>query len=436
MQLNRDMPVRGALAALTAALLGHSGTASAEPTHTETSFLVYSESQRVTAGEAVFRIRRPLSEPYALRLNLQVDGLTGASPNGATPSRQPQTFTRPSGNGSFTVAPGETPLDPEFRDKRFALDAELSRVLDRMTSLTLGGHGSVESDYSSFGITSGITRDFNRKNTTIGLSGSIAFDVARPAGGSHIPFTPMVLPSEGGNDDGNDRKDDDDEESEAGYEPKNVYDLVFGISQVIDRRTIIRLNYSFDRSSGYLTDPYKLITVVQGRSSPDPGEPLDYVYEGRPASRNKNAVYAQFLRYIGGSVFDLSFRHFWDDWGITSQTVDFFWELPVGRRMTLQPHGRWYRQSQANFYRAFLEEGAPFPEYASADARLAKFDAFTYGLKYTLPVFNGSHLSATAEYYYQKGDSSPPEAFGSLRGYDLFPELKALMLRIGFSHDL
>ena len=158
MQLNRDIPVRGVLTALTAALLGHSGVASAEPIHADASFLVYSESERVTAGEAMFRFRRQMTESYGLGLNIQVDALSGASPSGATPSKEPQTFTSPSGNSNYIVDPGEIPLDPSFRDSRVAVDGELTRALNRTTSLTLGGRGSFEYDYTSFGISSGITR--------------------------------------------------------------------------------------------------------------------------------------------------------------------------------------------------------------------------------------------------------------------------------------
>jgi len=438
-QLNRDTSVRGALAALTAALLGHTGAVAAGSGRTETSFLLYSESQRVTAGEGVFSYQRQLSERNVLHLNIQLDGLTGAPPNGATPSNNIQTFTRPSGQESFSVQPGEIPLDPGFHDTRLALDGGLTRQLDRLTKLNYGGHLSLESDYTSFGLTSGITRDLNRRNTTIGISGSISADAARPKGGSHDPFSSVDMSTGSGEHDGRGGErelEDDGGEVATGYEPKTVYDLVLGVSQVINRSTIIRLNYSIDHASGHLNDPYKILSVVQGPESDDPGEPLDYVYENRPSTRNKQAVYTELLRYLGGTTLDLSYRHFWDDWGVMSKTIDFFWDFPLGHDRSLQPHVRWYSQTQADFYRPFLQDGLPFPQYASADARLAKFDAFTYGLKYTLPVMEGSHLSATAEYYYQKGDSSPPEAFGSLRGFDLFPEVKALMLRIGYSHDL
>ena len=41
----------------------------------------------------------------------------------------------------------------------------------------------------------------------------------------------------------------------------------------------------------------------------------------------------------------------------------------------------YYHQSAADFYTRFLVDGDPLPEHASADHRLAEFDAVTYGVK-------------------------------------------------------
>jgi len=159
------------------------------------------------------------------------------------------------------------------------------------------------------------------------------------------------------------------------------------------------------------------------------------VHERRPSSRNKNAMYGQVRRYFSGNTIDLSYRYFWDDWGITSHTVDAYYQWQTKSGRGVQPHIRWYRQNQADFYRPFLVQGVPFPQYASADSRLAKFDALTLGLQYTLPLNTISRLNISGEYYTQLGDRSPPEAFGSLKGLDLLPKMNALMLRVGYARS-
>ena len=75
------------------------------------------------------------------------------------------------------------------------------------------------------------------------------------------------------------------------------------------------------------------------------------------------------------------------------------------------------------------------PANASADYRLAPFHALTLGLQYLFPVARGSHFSVGAEYYSQVGDLSPPQSMGVLSQYKLFPDMDAVMIRVGFSHD-
>lgn len=431
MQLNSQKSIRGAVAAITAGLLGSVGSATAADTsRQEANLLLYSETNRVTALEGVYGISKQLNNGYIVGLRLTYDGLTGATPNGAIPARSAQTFTRPSGRAAFTAPAGQLPLDPSFRDNRIAGDATMSIPVDRFTSFTFGAHLSLEHDYSSIGVNTGLSRDLFNKNTTIGVSGSYSHDVTSAVGGAPTPFSSLksVTPSNG--------------ESEGvprvhhPGKPKEVLDAVVSLTQILDRRTLFRANYSFDRSSGYQTDPYKVLSLVAADTSAVAGDPVDYIYENRPNLRNKNAVYAEVRRYIGGSTLGLSYRYFWDDWGIKSHTADIVLRLKLWRDKALEPHFRWYHQTGADFFHPFLVQGVAFPTYASADTRLAAFDALTFGLKYLFPIGAGMQFGVGAEYYTQIGDRSPPEAFGSLRGLDLFPQMNALMLRIGFERGL
>ena len=431
MQLGAHRPIRTAVTVFTATLLGSGTVAASGSGKIDSSLLIYSESGRVKVAEGVLDLSRNLSERRSVGLRLTLDALTGASPNGATPSNHIQTFTGPSGGSSYVANPGETPLDDTFSDQRVALDGSLRESLNRITFLNVGGHLSWEHDYSSFGVNSGITREFNRRNTTLGVSAAYTHDIVRPAGGAPDPLTSMPPPSNDG------EGEEEDEGGEAGPgEGKDVFDVVAGVSQILGRNTIARLDYSLSRSSGYLNDPYKILSVVQDENSAAPGEPSDYLYERRPDTRNKQALFSELRRYIAGSTLDLSYRYFWDDWGITSHTADVFLRLPVRGDHAIEPHFRWYRQSEADFYNAYLVGGQAVPNYASADSRLAAFDAVTYGLTYSLPVDAGSRLSLSAEYYTQIGDRGPPDAIGILRQYDLFPALDVFMVRIGFSHEL
>ena len=431
MQLKQDRSIRGAIAALAAALVGHAVPAGAQTNQTDATLMLYNEANRITAAEALVSYRKLLPNLNTVRLNLTYDGLTGASPNGATPSHSPQTFTRPSGNSVTTIPAGEIPLDPGFKDYRIGADGQLEHPLNRLTNLMAGAHLSLESDYTSLGLSTGITRDLFQRNTTLGLSASFAHETSSPKGGAPAPFASLPPPEERGDREG----EGEGEGISYPGQPRNIYDVVFGISQILDRSTIIRFNYSLDHAAGYLNDPYKLLSLVYGPNSSQAGEPFDYLYENRPRSRTKHALYGEIIRDLFGSTLDASYRHFWDTWGIRSGTVDASWRFPTGRGTAIQPHVRWYSQTKADFYQPFLVRGSELPTYASADARLAAFDAYTFGLTYSFPVMPGSHMSATTEYYFQKGDGSPPDAFGALRDFDLFPKLNAVMIRVGYTHD-
>jgi hypothetical protein len=388
----------------------------------------------VQAAEGIFGITHPLKGGRLLNARFTLDGLTGASPNGAAPSNHIQTFTRPSGRRSLTVDPGKIPLDNTFKDTRLAADGSLTLPLDRLSSAIIGAHLSGEHDYTSIGANLGLTRDFNRRNTTLAASVAASHDIVTPLGGTPTAFGSMPVATGGGGE-GEGEGDDGARRPSGPGMGKNVYDAVLSITQVLDRKSILRLNYSLNHTTGYLNDPYKVLSLVQGTEGTEPGEPVDYLYESRPDKRTKHALYAELRRYIGGQTIDVSYRYFWDSWNITSKTIDVFYRIPIKKEHALRPHFRWYRQTQADFYHSYLLQGAALPANASADYRLAPFHAITLGLEYTFPVDRGMYLSLGGEYYHQSGDISPPTGLGALSHYDLFPTMNAAMLRVGFTRN-
>jgi hypothetical protein len=207
------------------------------------------------------------------------------------------------------------------------------------------------------------------------------------------------------------------------------------LAQVIDRRTVVRFSYSASRSAGTLTDPYKVFSVVQSPDSADPGEPILNLYENRPDSRQQNVAFAELRKIIFGSATAISYRFYWDDWHIRSHTVDYSISFDLKRKGMVTPRVRWYHQSAADFHVPFLIQGDALPQYASADSRLAEFNAFTFGLGYSVPVNSSSKINFSLEYYLQRGDVSPPSSLASDINFDLFPKLNVVMLRFGYVHE-
>ena len=434
MQLDGKRSVRQTLVALTATLLGAGAVVAADQQQgkVESSVLVYSETNRVKATEAVGEITWNLSNGRVATGKVTFDALTGATPNGAVASDNIQTFTRPSGRGQYYALPGQIPLDNTFKDSRLALDGSISRPVGRMSTFTYGGHLSTERDYQSLGANLGFSRDFNKRNTTLEISSAVSFDRVAPHGGLPTPFSPLTQSTSGGEFD----RGDDGARGTGTTGSKTTLDAVFGLTQILDRNTIAQINYSFSHVSGYLSDPYKILSIVNNASSPTPGEPLSYIYENRPGSRTKSAFFVHARRNFWGSMLDASYRYYTDNWGLRSNTIDLFFRQKIFGQHAIQPHFRWYRQNAADVYRAFLVDGQSLPQHASADYRLAAFHAYTVGLQYFLPAIDKAHFSITGEYYSQLGDRSPPDAFGSLLNVKLFPDMHVIMFRVGCSYDL
>ena len=47
-----------------------------------------------------------------------------------------------------------------------------------------------------------------------------------------------------------------------GHVDKDIVDVVTGFTQVINRNILLQINYSFSHASGYLNDPYKIVSIV------------------------------------------------------------------------------------------------------------------------------------------------------------------------------
>jgi hypothetical protein len=99
----------------------------------------------------------------------------------------------------------------------------------------------------------------------------------------------------------------------------------------------------------------------------------------------------------------------------------------------IEPHLRWYQQTEADFYRYFLTGLPQEGQEVSADYRLGEMDATTVGVKFGKQI-NDQHIwSVRLEQYVQSGDSSPSEAFGQLAQQDLYPDVEATIVQFNYS---
>ena len=129
---------------------------------------------------------------------------------------------------------------------------------------------------------------------------------------------------------------------------------------------------------------------------------------------------------------DVSYRYMTDDWDIDSHTLDAKLRFPMGDNRYLEPHVRFYSQSEAEFYRASLVDSDLLPLYASADYRLGDFDAITAGIKYGWKTASGSDMSVRLEYYRQDGDVPAEQIIGNQSQRNLCPGLDAIIFNFSY----
>jgi hypothetical protein len=429
-----------ALAAASCSLLGLSDAIAQENTGEwkfDLATLIYAESDsRVMAAEPVFNATKTYADGEVLNVKAVFDSLTGASPNGATPSDTAQTFTRPSGKGEYTADPNKNPLDDTFKDTRFALSGSWTAPISRDWDYTVGAYGSKEYDYLSLGLNGGVKRYLNQKNTALNFGLAFSVDAIEPEGGTPISFTKMM--TEGGKSATYLASREDSSDN------KTILDAMFGVTQVINAKTIIQFNYGISLSDGYLNDPFKVLSVIDddtlggnyGGNFQEVGNNV-YLYEARPDSRMKNTFYWQTKYALdNGDVIDGSYRFMLDDWGINSHTIALRYRWALGDSY-LEPHLRYYMQSEADFYKRYLTSteynsgGAPTITEASSDERLSEMDAVTVGLKYGYKISKDKEINFRAEYYMQShgGDNG----FGKLTSQDLYPDSDTIILQVGYS---
>jgi hypothetical protein len=434
MQLKDKPPgkptIKAALALATGALLGTSAQAQQPQAQQpqawryDSAFLYYSEGDRVSAAEAIFNANKTFSDEQVLNLKLTVDVLTGASANGAVAQPTVQTFTRPSGNGQYQINAADTPLDDTFKDTRVQLNGQWTQAISPLYNISAGAHLSKEYDYLSLGFNSSLSRDFNKKNSTLSFGISYFNDTISPEGDIPHGFASMVV----GDSESPEFKNQFTQTRLTDKEDKTTADILLGFTQIINQRMIMQFNYSYSMVDGYLSDPFKVLSLVD-----QSGITQDLLYERRPGQRKKQGTFVQAKYHFETTILDVSYRYMWDDWQINSHTVDAHLRIPLSNNSYLQPHIRYYNQQAAEFYQPFLRQNQILPVYASADYRIGEMNALTLGFKYGMVINQGNELSFRLELYRQDPKNSGVDAPGVLADMQLYEPVDAIIGQVTYS---
>ena len=336
------------------------------------SYQLYQEDdERIRVESYYLRGELDFGSDTMFRFQYLNDAITGASPTGALPG-------------------GIQPYLSDVDDVRTGILGALSRQFgDHRVELELSR--SDENDYLSRGLALSDVLELNQKNTTVTFGFNLLDDIVEVQG--------------------------------LGDRDKNSYDLFGGVSQIIDKNTVVSANLTLGYSEGYLNDPYKVvqrtdIVLVPDGSGGTIEIPVVNLYrENRPDSR-----FRQVLQFGGRHYFEaadgaldavLRFSH--DDYGIFSQTVQLEWRQEVGEHFQVVPFFRFYHQNAADFFMHSID-GLPIAEPSadpdgsginySADYRLSSFDAISGGLRLAYQFNDIFAATAAYERYVMSGTGS------------------------------
>ena len=388
-------------------------------TQLEVSSLLYGENQRTTIFEPAVRATRLFSNGQSLSAEIQVDAMTGASPSGAVATNQVQTTTSASGT-SQSVAAGVLPTN-YFQDLRGSLDADWSLPVGSLFTAASSVHVSKEKDYRSFGGSESFSLDLFQRLVTITAAASFNHDQVTPVGGTAIGLsdgTTML---------------------NFGSNPKRVSSGMLGISRILTRRWMMGVSGTREIEKGYLTEPYKVVSVFSPINTPGEDEPAGSgstttLREKRPDLRTRTSGSLSSVYHLTDDILYSSYRYYWDDWGVRSHTLDFKVRHDLPNHAFVQPHVRLYAQTAADFFRFELLQGDPLPAFASSDQRLGPLRTATLGATYGFRIPNApGHWAVRGEYIRQWGNGHPDYAPSVQHDINLLPGVNTGTLLVTYS---
>ncbi len=328
---------------------------------------------RIRIESHYIRGRIDLDDETSFRFQWLKDSISGASPTGALP-------------GSIQ------PFLAELDDVRSGLLGAISRKFgDHTVELEISR--SSENDYLSHGLALKDEWKLNDENTVLTF--------------------------------GFNRLDDSVLVPQRGWFGKDSYDFFTGISQILDKNTLVSASLTLGTSNGYLNDPYKSVSYTSSFEVPDGEGGTDIFYvdnlypENRPENRFRQVLQLNARHYIEKlhGALDATWRGSHDDFGLTSNTFGLEWRQEIGSHLEVAPFVRYYRQSAADFF-VNSADGLPAapPDvptghgpYYSADYRLSHFDAISGGVKVLWKINETFSATAAYERYEMSGLGSASE---------------------------
>ncbi|AUC76363.1 DUF3570 domain-containing protein [Olleya sp. Bg11-27] len=275
-----------------------------------------------------------------------------------------------------------------------------------------------EYDYFSLGFGGGLTKLYNEKNTTLGVSAKVYLDTWNPVYPIELRafegnagslngglFSGLTLLDQNGN-------------TTLGYNPanyksiqdegRNTYSLSLSFSQILSKNAQFSVFIDIVSQQGWLGNPLQRVyfsdvdNYYVGNASNIPNYTssnntdvfqLADDIERLPDNRLKIPIGFRFNYYIN-EIFTVRtyYRYYFDDWGIQSNTASIEVPIKVSSKFTLYPSFRYYTQTEADYFAPY-EQNVSTDQFYTSDYDLSKFNAnqYGFGISYT-DIFSKTHI--------------------------------------------
>lgn len=403
------------------------------------------------------RAKISLTDRIKFAFNYTQDTWSGATPITTAPlvlggnrAIQADTITRPRRtittgaspylNGEILLNKNFIPLRQNSRGKVTGEDTQLVHTLSSASpetrkqgdfklgyewdeaALDIGGGISVENDYESrFGNING-RWDFNQKLTSLNLG--LSYTNSDTSAIFDHDSSPYITKTNFSN-----------QIEQVGalkiiHGNREDWATTLGFTQVLNKDALVETSIAYTRSTGYMENPYKAMTVVfvdPDQQSKNLTGNVQAFLEQRPDQRNQLTLGGRYIQHIGilDSALHLGYHFFHDDWDINAHTFDADWVQPIGNTWTVTPRVRYYSQDAADFYSPYLLSKQAYskvtydevtgtfstvsydpqklPANFSSDQRLSGFGALSGGITVNKQFSKAVSLEAGFEYYTHAG---------------------------------
>ncbi|WP_299440142.1 DUF3570 domain-containing protein [uncultured Aquimarina sp.] len=272
---------------------------------------------------------------------------------------------------------------------------------------------SIEYDYFSIGFGGGYTKQFNDKNTTLGISGNVYLDTWKAlypteleefaAYGSNFQnqgyFEGVDVWDQNG---AISREYNPEGFTEFENEGRNSYALSLSFSQIVTKNFQLSLFGDVLYQQGLLSTPYHRVyfadrpnffiggnaNAIANYTSSSNTEVFQLAddKEQLPDTRWKIPLGMRANYYLNESLSLRSYYRFYiDNWGVMAHTASLEAPIKIARgKFTIIPTYRFYSQQQADYFAPY-ETHLSTSEFYTSDYDLSTFDSHQYGvgIRYT-----------------------------------------------------